>query len=65
MRYSALPSAHANAYANDDSLIAVEKDFSPTSSPTPVDFTNESDRDEMVKENDNDSVLESDCICSN
>ncbi len=50
---------------NDDSLISVVEDFSPPPSPMPVDFTNESDRDETEGEDDHDTFLKSDCIFVN
>ncbi len=33
------------------------EDFSPTSSPTAADFTDESDRDKTEEENDDDNVF--------
>ncbi len=45
-----LPSTPTNANANNDSLISFEEDVSPTPLPTPLDFTDELDRDEVFLE---------------
>ncbi len=49
---------HPHANANDDSLISVAEDFLLPSSPTSMDFTDESDGDETFLELGNSSLFE-------
>ncbi len=42
---------------HEDSLLSVVEDFSPPLSPTPADFTDELDKDEMEEGDDHDEVV--------